>query len=115
MARPTLKSAVLAIGAASLLGLAVPVRAAETAHVQIVRYGDLNLSTLSGSQELRTRLKRAAAQVCADLLHGVHDLDSFSRYQACRRTALDAALGAMPTATAGVVRVQSPTWRQAGR
>ena len=115
MARPTNKPSFLAIGAASLLGLSFPARAAETAHVQVVRYGDLNLSTPSGSQELRKRLQRAAGNVCAELVHGMHDMHSASRYLACRAMALDAALRALPTETASVVRIQVPRARETPR
>lgn len=51
-----------------------------------VSFADLNLASAAGQEKLRTRIGRAAADVC-DLTTGVGSLHEYSSQRGCFRTA----------------------------
>ena len=60
-----------------------------------VHYSDLNMSTDAGARQLIKRIVSAARNVCTDISHGHHDLETELRYRACRAQAADRAVMAV--------------------
>lgn len=55
-----------------------------------VSYSDLNLSSVSGQNELKRRITAAARSVCGNL--GSNGLAEFNAVQSCRKAAVEAAM-----------------------
>jgi UrcA family protein len=64
---------------------------AEQAHQVRVRYGDLNLNTEQGADELYRRISYAAHEVCSDVVVPSYVLLE-SAYRQCRQTAMQDAV-----------------------
>jgi UrcA family protein len=88
----------------------------EPVRVQVVvPYGDLNLGSSSGSQALALRIERAAQRACADIIHGVQELDSHLPVPGLPRKRVEAAIRSLPAATASAIRTSSAARRVAER
>lgn len=68
-----------------LTGLSVPAAAQEKQSV-VVRYDDLNLSSVSGREQLNKRVKRAVRQVCNTRL--AQGLQAQAKARACEDFAM---------------------------
>jgi UrcA family protein len=71
-----------AVAAAALVGPGHGAPAAEPAATAVVPYGDLDLSSDAGAQQLLRRIRSASRRVCRDLLTGER-IDARARYEAC--------------------------------
>jgi len=82
-----MQSLVLALAAAVL---AVPAAAGDETRSRAVHYGDLDLTSVEGQEQLDVRLDRAARQVCRvnEAVTGSHLRSAESRecYREARRT-----------------------------
>jgi UrcA family protein len=76
---------------------------------QVVRFGDLNLTTDDGAQTLYKRIKVAAHQVC----EGADDRFGYSEYRKCMKKAVDEAVAKVDRPTLHLVH-QSRTSPRVG-
>jgi UrcA family protein len=85
--------------AALMLGsiaTAAPAAAADRPPAtEAVSYGDLDLSTDNGARVLARRIRKAAQEVCRDLIFGKHDIVPARSYRDCRDAAIADAVGAV--------------------
>ncbi len=88
----SIKTLTLALVTASLFAIPAISQAADTVTAQrAVRYGDLDLSTLSGNATLYRRLTTASVNVCRS-----DEIRTASRDEdQCRTTALDTAVASV--------------------
>jgi UrcA family protein len=78
----------------------------ETPISKVVRFGDLDLTTLAGAQVLYRRIQAAAEEVCALPIPG--SLVTREEERACMRTAIDKAVRRVDSAQLTALRFGSP-------
>jgi len=81
--------AIKALAAASLSILAVAPAAAQEVHAT-VHFGDLDIASPSGAQELNSRLLSSIKSVCERPY--IRDLKAVAAWEACKDTAMSSAL-----------------------
>jgi UrcA family protein len=88
-----LTAPVLCLAAAATLSCAAPVLAqtSDTVPSVSVKYGNLNLGSPAGAQLLLKRIEAAASTVCGGS-PDIRQLDQWTSFEACRRSAVARAV-----------------------
>jgi UrcA family protein len=79
------------VGTPALAAISAHAGEQEETHKMVVHYGDLNVNTELGAQELYRRISYAAHEVCGDVTDPAYSTLDHA-YQQCRRTAMEQAV-----------------------